>query len=155
MVALSLSVRVWTINVFWKGGVRYCSTRRIFRRIRPAKLVGPEEHFLCILLHPICCPISWFPFRHHTISPAQMLVCLFYHLVISSDHYLRRELKPYIITINDQYQIIVLDFRSIAQKVEHAFYLASVTSPVPIVAIERHPIVNQCRRGVAEYEGRK
>ena len=155
METLFLLVRLWTVDVFWEGGVRYSSTRWIFRWIRPAKLVGAENHFLCILLHPICCPISWFSFRHHTISRSQMLVCLFYHLVISSDHNLRWELKPNIISINDQYQIIVLDLRPIAQKVEHAFYLASVTSFVPIVTIERLPIVDQCGRGVAEYEGRK
>ena len=75
--------------------------------------------------------------------------------MISSDHDFRRELKPNIVTIDDQYQIIVLDLRPIAQKVEDAFYLASVTSFVPIVTIERFSIVDQCRRGIAEYEGRK
>ena len=155
MEALFLFVRIWTVNIFWKGGVWYCRTRWICCWIRPTKLVGAKNNFLCVFLHSICCPISRFSFRHHTIPPSQVLVCLFYHLMISSDHDFWWKLKPHIITINDQYQIIILNLRPIAQKVEDAFYLASVTSLVPIVTIECHPVVDQCRRRVAEYKGRK
>lgn len=64
--------------------------------------------------------------------------------MVSPDHNFGRQLKPDIIAINDQDQIIILDRRAL-QKIVYPAYLASMTSSVPSCSIENLAIVDQCR----------
>ena len=108
MVGFGIFVCVGAIRVFRQSGVGHCCAGWVFFRIRPADLVGPKDNFLRILLHSICSSIAWLAFCNHSVSSPQPLVCLRNERMISPDHDLRRKLKPCIIAIHNEHQIIIL-----------------------------------------------
>lgn len=64
--------------------------------------------------------------------------------MVSPDHNFGWQLKPDIIAINNQDQIIILERRAF-QKIMNPAYLASMTSFVPSCSIENLTIIDQCR----------
>ena len=81
-----------------------------------------------------------------------MFIGLINHLVVSSDDDFRWQLKPDVVSIDDQHQIIIFNFRLVVQKVEYTSYFASMAALIPILTVEDFAVINQGRGGVAEDE---
>lgn len=72
--------------------------------------------------------------------------------MVSPNHYFGRQLKPDVIAIDDQDQIIILDLLLVVEKIVHPANLARMASLIPSRSIEDLAVVDQCRRWVAEDE---
>ncbi len=65
--------------------------------------------------------------------------------MISSNHNLWRKLEPDIVAVYNQDQIVVLDFRLVAEKVRYPPDLRGMRPFVPIVTMKFFAIIYQCR----------
>lgn len=72
--------------------------------------------------------------------------------MVSSNHNFGRQLKPDVIAIDNQDQIIILDLLLIVEKVVYPTNLASMGSLIPSWCFKNLAIIDQCRRWVAKYE---
>ena len=66
-----------------------------------------------------------------------------------------RQLKPHIVAINHQDQIVITYLFGLAEEVVYSFDFTSMTSFIPVIACEDFTKVDKCWRRIVEKEGRE
>ncbi len=148
-------VRLGSVDILRQGGVGHRRTSQILRRIGPTYFVRTEHDLLLVFGHHLSAFQRSGPLLdHHTVPASQALIRFADQRVISLNHELWRQLKPHVVPIDDQDQVIVLDFLSVRQKLVYPPDLPGVSAVTPItLGIKSLPVVDECRGRVTEDKG--